>query len=189
MATATQKATEKWKNKKWFNIYTPEVLGGNVISEVPAADEKSIIGRVIKVSLSWITQNPAHSFMTVGLRVKSAEGNSAHTDLDYLEETYSYIHSLVRRFSSAIYTVDKLSDKNKRSFVLKLLIVTRDRVATPKKTLIRHEISKYANEVAPTMSVEELFTSIMSGKFQSDGISRIKKLAPINKLEVKKLEL
>src|SRR5271155_4863060 len=105
-----QKSAEKWKSKLWFNVYPPKMLGEAAIGEIPADDEKNVIGRVMKVSMSWITHKPEHSFMVVGLRVINVNGNSAHTDLKFIEQTYSYIHSLVKRHSSAVYTVDKLTD-------------------------------------------------------------------------------
>ncbi len=180
---------DKWKSKKWFNIYAPKILGGEVIGEMPANSEKDGIGRVIKVSLSWLTKNPSHSFMTVGLRVKNIDGNSAQTELDYLEQTYSYTHSLVRRYNSAIYTVDMLKDKEGKEIALKLLVVTRNKTASPKKTAIRKSLSEFSKTYIASKSSDEFIKSVIDGSFQTDAIGRIKNIAPISKLEVKKIEL
>lgn len=180
---------EKWKNKKWFNIYAPKILGGEVIGEMPANTDKDGIGRVIKVSLSWLTKNPSHSFMTVGLRVSSIDGNSAQTNLNYLEQTYSYIHSLVRRYNSAIYTVDSLKDKEGKALTLKLLVVTRNKTASPKKTAIRKTLSEFSRGYIASKSSDEFIKSVIDGSFQMDAIGKIKNIAPISKLEVKKIEL
>ena len=107
-----QKSAEKWKSKVWFNVYPPKLLGESAIGEIPANDEKAVMGRMIKVSMSWITHKPEHSFMVVGLRVNNINGNRANTELDSLELTFSYTHSLVKRRSSVIYTVDNVKDKN-----------------------------------------------------------------------------
>ena len=103
---AVSKSTDKWKLKKWINIYTPESLGNSVIGEMPANEEKDAVGRVIKVNMSWITNKMSHSFMIVGLKVNDVSGSAAHTSIKYIEQTYSYLHSLVRRGSSAIYTAN-----------------------------------------------------------------------------------
>jgi ribosomal protein S3AE len=179
---------EKWKNKKWFNIYSPKVLGESIIGEMPANDEKNVLGRVIKVSLSWITQNPQHSFMNVGLRVVDASENAVHTKIDYIEGNYSYLHSLVRRYSTAIYTVDKLKDKEGNDVVLKLIAVTANRVATPKKKGIRAELIKFGREYVGSMGSEDLVKSIIEGNLQAEGRRRANKIAPISKLEVKRIE-
>ena len=179
---------EKWKLKKWFNIYSPKVLGENIIGEMPANDEKNAIGRVIKVGLSWITQNPQHSFMNVGLRVVDVNDNAAHTKVDYLEGNYSYLHSLVRRYSTAIYTVDKIKDKEGKDVVLKLIAVTANRVTTPKKKGIRAELIKFGREYTANLSSDELVKAIIDGSLQSEAKKRANKIAPISKLEVKKVE-
>lgn len=164
------------------------MLGENIIGEMPANDEKAALGRVIKVSLSWITQNPQHSFMNVGLRVTDVNENAAHTKVDYIEGNYSYLHSLVRRYTTAIYTVDKLKDKNGNNVVLKLIAVTANRVTTPKKKGIRAELIKFGKEYASSLSSDELVKSIIDGTLQTEAKKRANKIAPISKLEVKRIE-
>jgi ribosomal protein S3AE len=186
---AVTKSQEKWKTKKWFNIYTPKVLGEEVIGEMPGDSEANVKDRLIKVSLSWITKNPAHSFMGVGLKVTKAEGSSAHTSLKYIENNYSYIHSLVRRYSTAIYTINKLNDKENKSFVLKLLVITRTRVSTPQKKVIRKILSKFTKEYAASKTREEILKAILDGSMQAEGMKSISKIAHIAKFEIKRVEL
>ncbi len=183
------KVSDKWKNKVWFNVYPPKMLGESAIGEIPANDEKGVMGRLIKVSMSWITHRPEHSFMLVGLRVKQVNGNSANTELDYIEQTYSYIHSLVKRHSSAIYTVNKLKDKDGRSFVLKLLAVTADKIRTPKKTAIRKELDSYINEFSASHTADEFLNAILSNAFQGEAVRRVTNIAHLSKLELKKIEM
>ena len=117
-----QKTVDKWKNKQWYDVYPPKAVAPEIIGSIPAADDKSVTGRVIKVNLSWVTHIPAHSFMLLGLRVNSVSGNSANTEVQYLAQQYSYLHSLVKRRGDAVYTFDKVKDKEGKDVVLKLLI-------------------------------------------------------------------
>ncbi|MEM0094816.1 MAG: hypothetical protein QXF41_02575 [Candidatus Micrarchaeaceae archaeon] len=181
--------TETWKLKRWFNVYAPKVLGGEVIAEVPASDEKSMVGRNIEINLSWLTKKPEHSFMGATLHVTGAEGTSAQTELKRLEQSYSYTHSLARRYSSVIYTVDKVKDKNGRELVVKLIIVTRDRITTTKKTAIRKMISEFTRNYVAGMDYEDFVKSVIEERFQSEGASRVKSIVPVKRLEVRKLEL
>lgn len=183
------KSSDKWKSKVWFNVYPPKILGESAIGEIPANDEKGVMGRLIKVSMSWITHRPEHSFMLVGLRVKQVSGNSANTELDYIEQTYSYIHSLVRRHSSAIDTINRLTDKNGRNFVLKLLAVTADKIRTPKKTAIRKSIEGYIKEFSAAHTVEELLNALLNNSFQEEAARRVSNIAHLSKLELKKMEM
>jgi small subunit ribosomal protein S3Ae len=186
---ALGKGVDKWKAKKWFNIYAPELLGGATIGEMPASEEKTAMGRIIKVSMSWITNKPAHSFLVVGLRVVDATGGAAHTELAYIEQTYSYIHSLVRRGNSIIYTVDKLKDKDGRNFVLKLVMTTASKITAEKKKALRKEMESFAREYAESRSVNDVVKEILEGSFHSEGVKRVKNIAEISKLELKRLQL
>jgi small subunit ribosomal protein S3Ae len=185
---ASQKAQDKWKSKKWFNVYAPKLFGEAIIGEVPAADDKKVLGRVINVSLSWITKNPQHSFMNVGLRINNADGNAAHTEIDVLANSYSYLHSLTRRYSTAIYTRSALKDRDGKGLVIKMLAITRDRIGERKQSVLRLELIRFVKEYLASMSTEELVKSVMDGKFQADGRNVINKIAVVNKLEVNKIE-
>jgi small subunit ribosomal protein S3Ae len=186
---AVQKSVEKWKAKRWFNIYAPAIFGDSVIGEIPGADEKAMIGRVIKVNMSWVTHNPQHSFITVAMKISDANGDAAHTTISSIEQTYSFIHSLVKRGQSAIYTVDNLKDKSGKPFVLKLLIMTSSKIATPKKTAIRGVMSAFLKEYAASMSTEDFVKSTLDTTFQQEAVKRISNIAEISKMELKKIEL
>ena len=180
---------EKWKEKKWFNVYPPELLGSNVIGEMPADDDSRMMGRIIKSSMSWITNRMEHSFMVVGLKVIDVNGNAAHTELQYLEQTYSYLHSLVKRHSSAIYTVDNLKDSKGRGIILKLLVVTRTKITTTKRKAIRSELGKLAKEYAASRESGAMIKEIIDSNFQNECIKKVSNIAEIAKLEIKKIEL
>lgn len=180
---------EKWKEKKWFNVYPPELLGTNVIGEMPADDDSRMMGRTIKSSMSWITNRMEHSFMVVGLKVIDVNGNAAHTEFQYLEQTYSYLHSLVKRHSSSIYTVDKLKDSKGRNIILKLLVVTRNKITTTKKKAMRKELTKLAKEYAAGRESGQLIKEIIDSSFQNECIKKISNIAEIAKLEIKRIEL
>lgn len=183
------KGADKWKEKKWFNIQVPEVLGSMTIGEMPATDEKSVVGRVIKVSMSWITNNMSHSFTVVGLKVTDVTGNAAHTQLKYFEQTYSYLHSLAKRHSSIVYTVDKLSDKDGKKIVLKLMLVTGDKTTTPKLRALRRVISDFAKSYTASKTREALIKDIIDTTFQRECMKQVQNIVRLSKLEVKRLEL
>lgn len=183
------KTAEKWKQKKWYNLHAPKIFEEAVVGEVPASDDAGMVGRVIKVNMSWITHRPEHSFITVAFKVNEASGEVAHTDISYVEQTYSYLHSLVKRRQSVIYTVDKLKDKEGKSFVLKLLVLTRSKVATPKKTAIRKTLSDFTKEYAAGLTTDELIKNLLDNKFQAEAANKVANIAEIGRLELKKIVL
>ncbi len=186
---AVQKSVEKWKAKRWFNVYAPALFGEVVIGEIPGFDEKAMVGRVIKVNMSWVTKRPEHSFITIAMKITDANGDAAHTGLAYMEQTYSYIHSLVKRGESAIYTVDDLRDRNGRAVILKLLVMTSSKIATPKKTAIRKALSAFLKAYAASMDSDALVKSMLDSSFQQEAVKSIRRIAEVSRLELKRIEL
>ena len=186
---SVQKSVEKWKVKRWFNVYAPAIFGDVVIGEIPGTDEKAMIGRVMKVNMSWVTHKAEHSFITIAMKITEANGDVAKTSLASMEQTYSFIHSLVKRGQSAIYTVDNLKDKDGKAFTLKLLVMTSSKIATPKKTAIRKALSQFLKEYAYGLDTESFVKNMLDNKFQQDAIKSISNIAEISKLELKKIVL
>lgn len=185
---AVQKGAEKWKTKQWFDVYAPKAISTEVIGSIPAADEKSIKGRIMKVSLNWITHNPNHAFMMVGLRITEANGNVANTEIDYLAQQYSYLHSLVKRRADAVYTYDVVKDKQGSSIKLKLLITTRMRVPMRTKSDIRKAVREFVAEYVGKMNREEFLKALVASELQAEGMKKLEKIAPVAKIEIKKIE-
>ncbi len=186
---AVGKGVEKWKLKKWFSVHAPEVLGSSVISEIPSADEANVLGRTIKVNMSWITNRAENAFTQVGLKITDVNGVAAHTELKYMEQTYSYLHSLVRRHSSVIYTVDRIKDKDGRDLILKLLVVTLNKATARRSVSIRKALSAFSKEYAADKSREDIVRGIIDGTFRKEAMKRIYGICRISRLELKKVEL
>jgi small subunit ribosomal protein S3Ae len=185
---AVQKGAEKWKAKQWFDVYAPKSISTEVIGSIPAADEKNVIGRIMKVSLNWITHNPNHAFMMVGLRIKEANGNVANTEIDYFAQQYSYLHSLVKRRADAVYTYDVVKDKEGKGVKLKLLITTRMKVAIRTKADIRKAVRDFVTEYVGKMNRDEFLKALVASDLQAEGMKKLEKIAPVAKIEIKKIE-
>ncbi|MEM3791585.1 MAG: hypothetical protein QXL16_02555 [Candidatus Micrarchaeaceae archaeon] len=183
-----QKSSDKWKSKIWYNLYSPKIFGEQVISEIPGG-ENNVVGRVIRLSLSWLTQKPEHSPMVIGLKVDEVSGNAAKTKVKFIGSIFSYLHSFVRRNTTPIYTRDVSKDKEGSQFVLKLLIVANGKLAESKRKDIRKKISGYIEEVSKAKTKEEIIKDLIEGNFQRGGIEKIKNIAKISRLELKMMEL
>ncbi|MDE1874357.1 MAG: hypothetical protein KGI04_04565 [Candidatus Micrarchaeota archaeon] len=185
---AVQKGAEKWKTKQWFDVYAPKAISTEVVGSIPAADEKSVSGRIMKVSLSWITHNPNHAFAMIGLKITGANGNVANTEVDYLAQQYSYLHSLVKRRADAVYTHDVVTDGDGKSVTLKLLVTTRIRVARETKSVIRKAIHAFVTDYVSKMNREEFLKALIANDLQSEATKKIGGMAPVAKIEIKKVE-
>ncbi len=186
---AIQKTVDTWKLKKWFTIYAPKEFNEAQIAEMPANDESSVVGRNIRIGLSTITNNPAHAYTEIVLKVTDVNGEAAHTKIVRIEQIYSYIRSLVRRYKSVSDGVFKVTTNDGINEIAKIMIITKGRTAHTKLIGIRKEANAFVIAYFKDKSFKEAVDSIIEGKLQSDLGAKMAHIAPISKVEMKKFEV
>ncbi len=186
---ALQKKGENWKLKKWFSVYAPKLFGDHVVGEMPANDESSVVGRNIVVGLDTLTKNPSHAYTNVTLKVTDVNGNAAHTRLVSISQLYSYTRSLVRRYRSVATLVLPVKSKDGIDMVVKMLVITRARTTHSRVVGIREEMSVLAANFFKESDANDAINAVIEGKFQAELASRLRHIAPLNKIEVKTLEM
>lgn len=186
---AVQKKADKWKLKKWFSVYAPKQFNDVVIGEMPANDEKAMVGRNIDVGLDILTKNPSHAYTNVVLKVISADGSAAHTKIVSITQLYSYIRSLVRRYKSIATLILPVSSKDGTKFVYKMLVITRQRATHSRISGIRREMNERMLNYAKETNASEMISSVIDGKFQAEMAAQLRHITPISKVEVRSLEV
>jgi small subunit ribosomal protein S3Ae len=185
---AVQKGIDKWKTKRWFTVYAPKIFDEQKICEIPGEDEKAVQGRNIKISLDSLTHKPQHSVSNVIMRIESVNGDSAHTKLVMIEEVYSYIRSLVRRYRSVSSVVVPVKSSGGDSFVIKAMAITKERTAASRLKAIRKLVEERIKEMSAENSSDWIVKSVIDGTMQADIYERANKIAQIGKIEIRKIE-
>ncbi len=186
---AVQKGIDKWKLKRWFSILEPRIFNEAIIGEMPANDEKAAIGRNVVVSLDSLTHNPSHAYTNAVLKITEVNGESAKTKLIGIEQVPSYIRSFVRKYRSVSSVVVPVASKDGIRAVVKVIVVTRGRTAHTKIVGIRKEAEDFTRLYFKENEANAAISAIIEGKFQADLTTKIKHIADLNKVEVRKLEL
>ncbi len=186
---AMQKKGETWKLKKWFSVYAPKIFNDHMVGEMPANDEASVLGRNIVVGLDTLTKNPSHAYTNVTLKVTDVNGNAAHTKLISISQLYSYTRSLVRRYRSVATLVLPVRTKDGNPMVVKLLVITRARTTHSRIVGIRQEMSTLVANFFKENDSNEAINAVIEGKFQAELATKLRHIAPLNKIEVKTLEI
>ena len=184
-----QAAADKWKMKKWFTVYAPKIFNEAQVCEIPGNDDNAVIGRNIKVGLNTLTNNQTHAYTNATLKVMSVNGEAAHTKLVMLEELYSYVRSLVRRYKSVATLVKPVMTKDNVPMVAKMLVVTHGRVAHSKINGLRAETSEFVSSFFSANDADSAIGAILEGKMQSELASKLRHITPVSKVEVRKLEV
>lgn len=189
MIMALQKAVDKWKMKRWFTVHAPKSFNEEKICEIPGNDEKQLMNRKIKVSMELLTHNPQNSFSNVVVRVTDVNGDVAHTKLVTIEQPYSYIRSLVRRYRSVASAVVPITSKDGTKMVVKIIAITRARVTHARLKAIRKELVDGITEFAKENNADGISGAVIEGRLQGEMNGKVSHIAPISKIEVKKLEV
>ncbi|EQD32523.1 Ribosomal protein S3Ae [mine drainage metagenome] len=186
---ATTKGSDKWKLKKWFSAYAPKPFNDVLIAELPANDEKTLLGRNIHIGLDRLTNNPQNSFANVIFKITEANGDRAQLQLVRIELLFSYVRSLARRYRSLADSMLKVTTKDNRLLVMKPLIVTAGRETHARIVGIRKEMNQYLEQYAKENDTDTIVSEVVSGKLQSDMYAKLKHITQLNRVEMKKLEL
>lgn len=186
---ALQRTVDKWRMKHWFTVHAPKLFNEERICEMPADDEKKISGRKLKVSLEQLTHNPQNAFSNAVVRVTDVNGDVAHTQLISIDQPNSYIRSLIRRYRSVVSIVAPVTAKDNARMVLKIVAITRSRVAHTKLRGIRKEITDFVYAYSKENAAEAIAASVIEGKLQAEMAGKVSHITPMHKVEVRRLEL
>ncbi len=184
-----ERKVDKFKLKKWFNVYAPKVFDGQVVGEMPGNDEKSVMGRSIIVGLDALTHNMSKMNTNVKLKVTEVSGNAARTNVVTIETLYSYLRSLIRRHRSLVNAVIPTKSSDGSGIVLKMLVVTKSRVARSKLSGMRKEATEFAASYCKENTKDSIIGAVVSGSLQAEMSSKLKHITEIGSVEVNKLEI
>jgi small subunit ribosomal protein S3Ae len=186
---AIQKGADKWKLKRWFNVYAPKVFNAALVGEMPAKDENAVIGRNIVLNLDYLTHNPSHAYTNIILKVISAEGEAAQTKIVRIEMLNSYLRSFIRRYRSISTAVIPATTKDGIRVVLKLIAVTRSRTDHTKIKGLRKGMEDYSKAYFTETNLDDAINAIIEGRLQADMAAKLRHIAELNKVEIKRLEI
>ncbi len=184
-----KKSVDNWKLKKWYSVYAPKVFNDALVGEMPGNEDKAVIGRNIVVGLDFLTKNPSNAYTSVVLKITDVNGNSAHTKLVSISQLYSYIRSLVRRYRSVASSVLPVHTKDGIAMVVKILVITKARTTHSRIVGIRKETGQLVTDFFKENDSNAVIKAVIEGRFQAEIASKLKHITPLNKVEVKMLEI
>lgn len=100
-----------------------------------------------------------------------------------------YINSIVRKDHCAVEVRTPIKTKDDKKIVVKGIIITRQRIAHTKIQILRHEMNQFIEEYCKTTNTDDIIKAIIEKKLQVQLVNKLKRIVPISKLEIKKLEL
>ena len=194
MSKAASRVRDKWRMKEWYAVYTPSYFGEINIANIPCADQSKLIGRVVESTLYDVTGDFSHQSIKLYFMVKEVKGDRVETILKGHEYSPDYLRSLVRRGSSRIDGIFKVTTKDGYTTRISVVAFTKSRVNISQQHKIRLIMRDVVEEKAKNLTYDQLCHEMVLGNVAKAGIGSeiynlAKKIAPLRHVGVRKSKL
>lgn len=185
------KVVDKWKAKSWYSVIAPDFFSSKEMGQIVSSDETNLVGRRVLANLGELTGsfNMSNAYTTVSFRVKEVKGKHCYTEFIGHHLAPAYVRTLARRRRSVIVVVKDNVTKDGKKYRIKLTVVTGVRVSAEAKTAIRKAVEEELAVVVTKSDFATIAQEVLFGKLSQKLYLKIKKIAPIRKIEVHKSEI
>jgi small subunit ribosomal protein S3Ae len=193
----TDLAIDKWKNKTWYTVYTPNYFGQVEIAEIPSSDV--VVGRTVETTLYDITNDFSQTHIKMFFKIDNVEGTKAQTKFWGHDFTRDYVRSLVRRTTSQIKTILNInvkapqqtegSSEAKYKIRITAVVFTQKRIKTSQQKAIRQIMDNVIQEKAKQLNFVEFVQESVLGKIGSEIYNEVNIIVPVRKSEVMKTKI
>ena len=184
-----KKVVDTWKTKQWYEVVAPQIFDSKVVGEVIASDPKNLINRVVKVGLDELTGDFSQTYTNVKLRIVDVKGKNATTRFIGSEQLPSYVKTFVRRGKTLVDDVVDVKTADGHQVRIKPIVFTGGKIARDAEAAIRTTIRKELIEKAAKTNLDDLLREILFKKYAHSLVASVKKIAPIKRIEIRKIEL
>jgi len=183
---AAARTRDKWREKVWYQILSPEYFEGKDIGTTPAGNPELLIGRTVKPTLYDLTGNFDQIHVKLKFKILEVTGQTASTVFHGHEWSSDYLRGLVRRGTSRIDWIGPILTKDDYLMRISVIVFTNSRVKTSQEHSVRKAIEKVIRAHAKKHVFDELVTKVVLGDLASEVREEVKKILPIRECEIRK---
>ncbi|AEA46803.1 30S ribosomal protein S3ae [Archaeoglobus veneficus] len=182
---------DKWTLKKWYTLIAPEYFGMAEVGETPADDPSKVVGRTVEITLAelindYSNQNPYKKLI---FKVHRVASDNAYTKFHRFELTRDYLNSLVKRRTSKIEDVIDVTTADGYVLRVKPVAFTIKRCKSSQKRAIRAVMRETVMQFGTQENFVQFLQECVLGKIPSEIYKRAKKVYPLRRVEIRKIEL
>ena len=190
MARRTTKVKDKWREKRWVNVYAPDSFNNVPIAYIPITDDENAKGRVIEVTLFDILKgDPSQHQYKMYFQINKVEGEKATTIFKRYEYAKEFLRSLIRRGSSRITFMLEAKTKDGYIFRIKVIALTHRKLNTSRKHAFRLIAKDVMEKTIPQMTIDQFVQATCYGKINSDIMAATKKVIRMIHVGLEKVKL
>jgi small subunit ribosomal protein S3Ae len=180
---------DKWRRKDWFDIILPRYFGETKVGETPAEDGALLNGRVFETTLAQITGDFSQEYIKMYFQVTGVEDHKAATVFKGHEYLRDYLRSLVRRRSTKIDGIYRVTTTDGYKVKIIVTAMTQVRIKSSQEHEIRSIMKTIVDEKAKTLSFDQIAHEMVLGKLASDVYNQAKNVTALRHVGVRKSEL
>lgn len=174
--------------KDWFELVAPDIFGGDVVAETPAAEPEMVAGRTVRVGLQELRPDTRNYYMDVVLKVQDVEGSRAQTGIAGHEVSSDYISKMVSRGSTRLDAVVDVETEDGEIRV-KVVGVTIKKTSSSRVNAVRKRIEETLEEEAEGERIQDVMDAIFEGELQERLDDAAQEIYPLRDVEIRKTEV
>ena len=184
-----RRTKDKWKSKKWFNIYAPAAFTSAPIGEGLAEEAGMLVGRISEITMQEINGDFAQMHVKLRFKVNEIRGQDAHTIFVGHDLTSDYVRRQTRRKHSKMDVAKDLVTKDGWSMVIKPLAISDLRIKASQQTAIRTILENAIVELGKTHTLGEITKMIVSGDLSKQFTNDVKAIYPVKRIEIRRSDV
>ena len=183
--TKTKRVRDKWRSKVWYMVMTPPYFGNIDLGAIPADEPEKLIGRVVDATLYDITNDFSHQYMKLRFQINELDGKNAKTIFKGHEYSRDYLRSLVRRRTTKVDGLFKITTKDGYTIRVAVSAFTLSRIKTSQEKVLRQIMDKIMKNKAKALTMDQFAQEMVLGKIASDIYNEAKRIAPLRHVGVR----
>ncbi len=183
------KTSTKQKKKNWYVVIAPDLLGGGEVGEVLAVTGSDLIGKHVEYNLMHLIRDPKKQHILVKFKINDFKDNRAYTEIVQYKIMPASIKRFVRRGKDRIDDSVYFRTTDKKIVQIKPFITTRSNTTRAVLSDIRKSIRDFIAHYLQRHNYSALVKDIISGKFQAQIRQLVKKIYPVNTVEIRVMKL
>ena len=190
MARKKARVKDRWREKKWVTVRSPDSFGNEPVAYVPITSEDSLGGRVVETTLYDILKGDAsqHQYKLY-FKIVSINGDEAKTIFRGYEYAKEFLRSLIRRGSSKVNFITDVSTKDSHTFRIKVIVLTQHQLNSSKKHALRIIIRDIIEKKVPEMTIDQFVQATCYNAINSEIMAGVKKIVRIRHVGLEKVKL
>jgi small subunit ribosomal protein S3Ae len=180
---------DKWRTKAWYTIVSPNYFGNVELGAVPSDEPSKLVGRIIDSTLYDITNDFQHQYLKMYFQVVEVDEKTAKTVFKGHEYSRDYLRSLVRRRTTRVDSLIKVTTKDGYKLRLAVSVFTLSRIKTSQENSMRKLMMRIIKEKSEALTFDQFVQEVVLGKIASDIYNKAKKISPIRHVGIRKSKL